>query len=88
MHESKLRIELHQLIDQMDDKFLYAVHNLISVYMDKDQVLGYAFDGSEVRSGDFLKQSDQQIKSIKNGESGLSVNEFDRLSKTWLGTSK
>ncbi|MBE2207222.1 MAG: hypothetical protein IAE84_06535 [Saprospiraceae bacterium] len=89
MSTIELRTQLHHLIDQLDDRFLKAVHSMVSVYqkedsaLDDDPVLGYETDGTPVTASVFIEQAQKALSEAKEGK-GLSVEEFTIISEQWL----
>ena len=88
MATSDLRIELHQLIDTVDDQFMQAVHGLVSAYIKKDEVIGYEADGTPVTANEFIEFADNAVKEMKEDKSGISIEELKERSKKWLSHSK
>jgi hypothetical protein len=89
MNAVELRNDLHQLIDQLDERFLKAVYAMISVYQadDKDPILGYETDGTPVTVSAFIKQAESAVAEAKKGKA-ISVEELEKRSKEWLGRTK
>lgn len=89
MSTIELRTQLHHLIDQLDDRFLKAVHSMVSVYQnedsasDDDPVLGYETDGTPVTVSVFIEQAQKALSEAKEGKS-LSIEEFTIISEQWL----
>ena len=88
MATSDLRVELHQLIDNVDDQFMQAVHSIVSAYVKKDEIIGYEANGNPVTANEFLEYADNAVKEMKEGKSGISIEELKERSKKWLSHTK
>jgi hypothetical protein len=84
MSAVEMREEVHQLVDQIDEKLLEAVYALLGTYVQKeDSVLGYETDGTPVTASAFLEQADKAMEAVERGEY-ITVEELDRRTKEWL----
>ena len=88
MTSSDIRLELHQLIDRVDDQFVQAVHAIVKAYIKKDEVIGYEPDGKPVMASQFIEESNQAIERVKQGKEGISVEELEKRSRAWLSHMK
>jgi hypothetical protein len=93
MSTVELRAQLHHLIDDLDDRFLKAVHSMVSVYqkedsiIEDDPILGYETDGTPVTVSVFIEQAQNAVSEAKEGK-GLSMEEFTTISEQWLAPTK
>lgn len=83
MAPSDMRVELHQFIDRVDDRFLQAVHGLLSAYLQKDQLVGYELDGSRITAEDFVDEAEKVVREMKEGKQGIRIEELEERSKEW-----
>ena len=84
MAPADLRLELHQLIDRVDDQFVQAVHGIVKAYVSKDEIIGYEINGDPIYADQFREFADNAIKEMKEGKSGISIEELKERSTKWL----
>lgn len=87
MASTDLRLELHQLIDRVDDQFIQAVHGIVKAYIKRDEVIGYKADGTPVLADQFREFADKAVKEMKEGKAGISIEELKERSKKWLSST-
>ena len=85
MSAVEMHQEVHQLIDQIDDRLLEAVYAMLGTYVKKeeDPVLGYETDGTPVTASVFLEQAEEAVAEAKAGK-GITVEELRNRSEEWL----
>lgn len=85
MSAVEMREQVHELIDQLDDRLLEAVYAMLETYMQKeeDPVLGYETDGTPVTASVFLEQAEEAVAEAKAGK-GITVEELRNRSEEWL----
>ncbi len=79
MSTVEIRAELHQLIDQVDERFLKAMHLMVSTYQQENPVIGYEVDGTPVYAKEARKQFDEDLK---NREAFISLEDFEKELET------
>ncbi|MEL6658811.1 MAG: hypothetical protein AAFY48_01545 [Bacteroidota bacterium] len=89
MSAVEMREEVHQLIDQIDDRLLKAVYAMLGTYVKKedDPVLGYETDGTPVTASTFLEQAEKAVAEAKEGK-GITVEELRKRSEEWLNRTR
>lgn len=87
MNAVKIRAELHELIDQMDERFLQAVYLLVSTYQGKDPVIGYDLDGVPRTASELTKILDEEVALARQGYY-MPVKEFQKQSARWGQSTK
>ncbi len=75
MSTVEIRAELHQLIDQVDERFLKAMHLMVSAYQSENPIIGYEIDGTPVYAKEARKQFDEDLK---DRESFMSLEDFKK----------
>jgi hypothetical protein len=86
----ELRQDLHQLIDQLDERFLKAVHSMVIVYQessDADQIAGYDIDGTPRTTSELTAILEAQVAAGLKGEY-ITVEDLRKQSNQWLGAIK
>ncbi|MEN0004095.1 MAG: hypothetical protein AAF798_08130 [Bacteroidota bacterium] len=84
MSTVELRADLHELIDQLDEPFLKAVHAMVSVYHENadDPILGYDIDGTPRTASELSAILDKRIERIKEGNY-VTFEEYKKQSAEW-----
>ena len=79
-----LRADLHQLIDQLDDRFLRAVHSMVSVYQEseEDPILSYDLDGTPRKASELTAILDAEVEAARKGDY-ITIEDFKKESATW-----
>ena len=86
MSAVEIRTELHQLIDQLDEHFLKAVHSMVSVYQ-SEKPIGYEVDGSPIWGSKLGEELDKEVEMAKKGNY-ITVEELEKRSEKWLTNTK
>jgi hypothetical protein len=89
MSAVEMREEVHQLIDQLDDRLLEAVHAMLGIYVQKevDPVVGYEADGTPITASTLEQQADEAVTQIERGEY-TTLEELEKESEQWLKRTK
>ena len=87
MSAVKIRAELHELIDQMDERFLQAVYLMVSTYQGKDPVIGYDLDGVPRTASELTKILDEEVALARQGDY-IPIEEFQKQSAKWSQSTK
>lgn len=89
MSAGEMREEVHQLIDQLDDRLLEAVHAMLGIYVQKevDPVVGYEADGTPITASTLEQQADEAVTQIERGEY-TTLEELEKESEQWLKRTK
>jgi hypothetical protein len=91
MNAVELRSDLHQLIEELDERFLKAVHTMVSVYQETDTeddpIEGYDTNGRPLRAGELM---DKYEKGLADVEAGNYITAAALREKTsqWLSSTK
>jgi hypothetical protein len=79
------RADLHQLIDQLDERFLKAVHSMVSVYQssaEEDPVAGYDLHGNPKRASEMITVYEQRLAAMEAGEY-ISAEDLRKDAASW-----
>ncbi len=63
----KLREELHNYIDKVDEKFLKVVHAMFQAYAEDETPLGYKPNGTAITTEDLIERALASEDDIKYG---------------------
>lgn len=77
----KLREELHDYINQADERFLKMVHAMSKVYQ-KPTMVGYNVDGSPITKENLVKRARDASKRVKSGDF-ISQEELEKEVDNW-----
>lgn len=77
----KLREELHEYINQADERFLKMVYAMSKEYK-KTDVVGYTVDGSPITKENLIKRARAASKRVKSGDY-ISQEELEKESDKW-----
>ena len=92
MSAVELRTEIDSLLDVVQNKnesFLKVVHSMLSTYAQEldDPVLGYETDGTPLTASAFLKQADEAMAAVEQGDY-VTLEELEKESEEWLKPTK
>ena len=82
-----MRAEVHQMIDEVDNALLEAIHAMLGAYkkrQEEDPVVGYEIDGTPVKLSTLEKQADE---AVEKGEY-ITLEELEKESEQWLTRTK
>ena len=84
MDSTKIRSEIHHLIDQIDESFLNVVHSMLDTYMQQkdNPIIGYDVKGNPLYAEDMKKEYADRIDRIRQGEYTI-VEDLKRESTEW-----
>jgi hypothetical protein len=84
MSAAEIRAELHQLIDQLDERFLKAVHSMVSTYQsEEDEIVGYRIDSGEpIYESKLGEELDAIVEEVENGDY-ITLEDLKRESEEW-----
>jgi hypothetical protein len=71
MSQIELRDELHQLIDQVDEGFLKAIHHLLLAYQQREQpdaIIGYDTAGKPLYAKEALTTYARRLEAMRQGQ--------------------
>ena len=86
MSIGELRAELHHFIDHLDERFLRAMHSMITRYQSGEAV-GYELDGTPIDGRILGELLDEEVAEGINGNT-MSVQELEEKYNKWLNRSK
>ena len=81
MGVQKLREELHDYINQADERFLKMVHAMSKEYK-KPDVVGYTTDGSPITKKNLVKRAKSSSQRVKSGDF-LTQEEVEKEVENW-----
>ena len=89
MSAVEMREQVHQLIDQLDERLLKAVHAMLGTYVQKyvDPIVGYEADGTPITASTLEQQADEAVTQIERGEY-TTLEELEKESEQWLKRTK
>ncbi|MCB0705324.1 MAG: hypothetical protein KDC34_08445 [Saprospiraceae bacterium] len=82
MSALKIRSELHELIDQVDERFLRAVYLMVSTYQGKDPIIGYDLDGRPRTASELTDILENEVALARRGEY-ITIEAFQKESAQW-----
>jgi len=65
MTSSQIKKEIHQYIDQADERFLKVVYGIMQY--DKEEIIGYTSQGQPINSAALKKRVKAASKRVKQG---------------------
>ncbi len=68
MGVQKLREELHDYINQADERFVKMVYAMSKEYKKQPAVVGYNIDGSPITKESLVKRAKAASKRVKSGD--------------------
>lgn len=80
-----MRSESHQILDQVDDRFLEVVHAMLQAYARQavDPVVSYdAVSGTPRTASEFTALLDGEVASVRRGEY-MTIEDFKKESAKW-----
>lgn len=78
---TQIKSELHQLIDQSDEKLLKMIYAMASVY-NKGKVVAYDSSGKPLTKEDYNKRLEVAERQIAKGEV-ISQEDLEREAENW-----
>jgi len=82
MNTIELKEELHQYIDQMDDKLANQIHGMIKASLEKDDIIGFTADGTPMNKEAYIRDIDEARTQIREGKC-ISQEELEKQSENW-----
>ena len=86
MSTVKMRAKVHQMIDEVDNTLLEAIHAMLETYQKRqegDSVTGYELDGTPVTASMLEEQADEAMDQVARGEY-ITLEELEKESEEWL----
>jgi len=80
MSSIEVREEVHELIDQVDDKFLNAVHSMLETYVQQEQ--GYGSIDNPISAIEMKNQLREEVEKARQGQY-ITVDEWHENSEQW-----
>jgi hypothetical protein len=87
MSAVEMREQVHQLVDEIDERLLKAVFLLMSSYQNEEGPIGYEMDGSPIYGSELGELLDQEVEAAKQGNY-ITVEELAKRSQKWLTRTK
>ncbi|MBX2927861.1 MAG: hypothetical protein KF852_08515 [Saprospiraceae bacterium] len=90
MNSVELRQNLHQLIDELDEHFLNAVHSLVSTYQENkinDPIAGYDIYGNPKRAGEMMAVYEKRLAAMAEGNF-ITAEDLRKESESWIKATK
>lgn len=89
MSAVEMREQVHQLIDQIDDRLLQAVHAMLGAYVqeEEDPIEGYDLDGNPMRASELMDKYEAGLAEVEAGNY-ITVEELREKSKQWRSATK
>lgn len=84
MDSTKIRSEIHHIIDQIDESFLNVVHSMLATYMQQkdNPIIGYDVKGNPLYAEEMKKEYANRIDRIGQGEY-TTVEDLKKESSEW-----
>lgn len=91
MSTAEKRATLHQRIDELDEKFINAVYDIVEAYVEKeeeDPILGYdPVDGTPKRASQMREELRKEVEAGRRGEY-ITLEQLREKSDQWLQGTK
>ena len=89
MSATEIRAEVHQMIDEVDNNLLEAIHAMLGTYKkgQEDPVVGYEIDGTPITISTLERQADEAVAQVERGEY-ITLEELEKESEEWLTRTK
>lgn len=78
----QLKEELHQYIDQMDDKLANQIHGMIKASLEENDAIGFAADGNPMNKEAYIRDINEARTQIREGKY-ISQEELEKQSENW-----
>jgi hypothetical protein len=84
MDTNNLRDQTHELIDQVDEQFLQAIHHLLTTYAAKEAstVVGYDIHGTPKYAEETIALYEKRLQVVEAGER-VTLDELKKEAKEW-----
>lgn len=87
MSAIEIREEVHELVNQLDDKLLTAVHAMLESYIKQEDlteegVIGYEIDGTPITVGYAMVEYRHRIEEVKKGNY-ISLEDLEAEAEQW-----
>lgn len=89
MSAIEMREQVHQLVDEIDERLLKAVYALLGTYThNQDEAIeGYDLDGNPMNAEQLMDKYEAGLAEVKAGNY-ITVEELREKSKEWLAATK
>ena len=81
MSTIEVRAEVHQLIEQLDDKFLNAIHSMLETYVQHEE--SYGSSDNPISAEEMKNQLREEVEKGRQGQY-ITVDEWHEKSGEWL----
>ena len=86
MSAVEMREEVHQMVDELDNRLLKAIHSMLVSYQTEEPI-GYEVNGDPIYGSELGEALDKEVKAAESGNY-ITVEELAKRSKEWLTRTK
>ncbi len=86
MSTIEIRTEVHQMIDEVDETLLKAIHAMLGAYqreLSEDPIIGYGPTGDPMYASTAREAYEKRYEAVEHG-SFITLEDLKKESQTWL----
>lgn len=84
MDTTGMRAAIHHKVDELDERFLQALHAMLCAYQEYEELpIGYELDGTPIYGRELGALLDKEVEAGKQGKY-ITVEELDKKADQWL----
>lgn len=82
MGTAQMRSQLHQYIDNIDDRFLNAMFAMVQQYVENDEIIGSTASGTPITKQELIDSVKIASEATKRGEK-TALNDVIKMAEQW-----
>ena len=82
MGTAQMRSQLHQYIDNIDDRFLNAMFAMVQQYVENDEIIGSTASGVPITKQELIDSVKIASEATKRGEK-TALNDVIKMAEQW-----
>ena len=82
MGTAQMRSQLHQYIDNIDDRFLNAMFAMVQQYVENDEIIGSTASGAPITKQELIDSVKIASEATKRGEK-TALNDVIKMAEQW-----
>ena len=82
MGTAQMRSQLHQYIDNIDDRFLNAMFAMVQQYVENDEIVGSTASGTPITKQELIDSVKIASEATKRGEK-TALNDVIKMAEQW-----
>ncbi len=83
MSSAQVKKQLHDYIDQVDDRILHAMYAMLQNYLQQEEaIVGFTVQGQPLTKKDMIDSLNEAVSDVEKGK-GISSDDIRKQKKNW-----